>query len=81
MSSRFLSARVPREVREDVFCVSFVRSFVRFRHDTPRLPRKINYADVEHASESRLVTPNTYASLATLVVTSLGSYGAPSVYP
>ena len=32
--------------------------------------------DAEHATEGRLVTPNTSASLGTHVVTSLGSHGA-----
>ena len=39
-------------------------------------PRKINYVNAENAPESRLVTPNTWASLVTHVVTSLGSHGA-----
>ena len=32
--------------------------------------------DAEHATEGRLVTPNTSASLGTHVVTSLGSHSA-----
>ena len=45
-------------------------------HDLVRTTRKINYVDAENATEGRLVTPNTSATLGMHVVASPASHGA-----